>query len=183
MDKVAEDYIQRFLEKRNVGFTTTDGGYFDHKIVRFRYAAKDLNIDCMIDYSEEVDVFTIYANTSDEFDISKRDEMVKIVNYANQRSRFGAMIAGESEDEKNEKFRIWYRLSNAGAMGTDMDDVIDSMISNACRGLADYYPALMKVVWGDLKAEEAIKFAFNDSDGDDDDDDESTPTPVVTGYE
>ena len=90
------------------------------------------------------------------------------------------MIAGPPISWKEDKFSIWCRLSNAGATDSNKDMVIDSMISNACGTLADYYPALMKVVWGGLKAEEAIKFAFTE---DNEGDNESTPTPVVTGYE
>ena len=180
MSGMAEDPILRFLEERNVGFTIQEGGHYDHKIVEFRYTAKHTNIDCMIHYSEGTDVFTIYAMTPDEYDMELRPEMVKIVNDANFGRRYGAMIAGPPTGKKEDKFNIWCRLSSAGATDSNIDLIIDSMISNACGTLADYYPALMKVVWGELKAEDAIKFAFTE---DNENEDESTPAPVVTGYQ
>ncbi len=83
------------------------------------------------------------------------------------------MIVGEPRDEQ---FGVWVRLSNAD-FDTPHPTVIDAMISNACRTMDSYYPAIMKVMWGGMDAEEAIKFVYTDGD-----DETPPPPPPIAGY-
>ena len=166
--------IPQYLESVNVGFQLRKGGNFDHEYVEFRYTGGHLSIDCSVHYSEGGLVYTVFAMIQDEFDLDKRDEMIKIANFANINARFGTMVVGLPRDDK---FGVWVRLSNADADTPD-PSVIDAMITNACRTMDLYYPAIMKVVWGGMDAEEAIKFVHSD-----DDEDSTPPPPPISGYE
>ena len=167
--------IQNFLLDRGVFFQTRDGGLYDYKFVEFRYTADQLNIDCTLNYTEGNDVFTVYAMTQDEFDAEYKDEIVKIANRANHWSKYGSMIVGTIKDTG--RFSVWFRLTNAGVQAAD-PIIVDAMISNACGALGEYYPALMKVAWGGMSAEEAIEFAFRNPD-----ESGSSPPPNISGYE
>ena len=170
--------IRRYLTDRGVGFHYRDGGLYDHKYLEFRYTAAQLNVDCTLHYTEGNEILTNYAMTQDEFDVEYRDEIMKIANTANYYSKYGSMIVGDPKFGRGEEetFGVWTRLTNAGIQEPS-PVVIDAMISNACRLMGDYYPALMKVAWGGMSAEEAVEFAFRDPD------DSSTSPPNISGYE
>ena len=177
---MSEDKIEpipAYLDDRNVGYRLRDGGTFDYQFVEFRYTGGHVSIDCTVHYSEGGLFYSVFAMIQDEFESDKRDEMVKVANYANAGARYGAMIVGPSSGP-NDTFNVWVRLSNADA-DTPNPIVIDAMITNACRTLDEYFPAIMKVVWGGMDAEEAVKFALFDGD----DDDRSPPPPPISGYE
>ena len=144
MSKDNGEPIPQYLEGRDVGFRLRNGGSFDHEFVEFRYTGGHLSIDCSVHYSQGGLLYTVFAMIQDDFDIDKRDEMIKIANYANTEARWGSMIVGLPRDEQ---FNVWVRLSNAD-FDTPHPTVIDAMISNACRTMDSYYPAIMKVMWG-----------------------------------
>ena len=102
--------------------------------------------------------------------------MIKIASHANLTARYGSMIIGEPYAH-TDKFSVWIRLSNAHS-NTPEPPVVHAMISNACRTMDLYYPAVMKVIWGGMNADEAIKFAHTA-----DDDDTADPPPPIAGYE
>ena len=166
--------IPDYLDSRSVNYRRRKGGTFDHECVEFRYTAGHLSIDCSVHYSPGGLTFTVFAQIQDEFDLAKRDEMIKIANHANLVSRYGSMIVGEPYEDK---FSTWVRLSNADSNSPE-PPVIHAMISNACNTMDLYYPAIMKLIWGGMDADEAIKFAHSS-----DDDDTVDPPPPISGYE
>jgi hypothetical protein len=174
MSESESEPIPDYLDSISVNYKRSKGGAFDHEYVEFRFTGGHLTIDCSVHYQAGGLVFTVFAHGRDEFDLEKRDEMIKIANHSNLVSRYGSMVVGNPSDDK---FSVWVRLSNAST-GSHDPDVIDAMINNACRTMDLYYPAIMKLIWGGMVAEEAIKFAHRA-----DDDEPSPPPPPISGYE
>ena len=169
--------IGKFLQGRDVAYQAHEGGYYENGIITFRYTAKQLNIDVSIHYNETSSIYTIYAMTQDEFDMKTRSDILEIAAYANAGCRYGAMIVGE-QNEARDTYNVWFRLTVPGK-GEFSPEILNAMINNACGTLGDYYPALMKVVWGGMSSREALKSAFSDQE----DDDRDRAPPPITGYE
>jgi len=145
------DPIGDYLESMEVGFRTIDGGIYDHKMHNFGYTGKHISsIDCSIHFGEGGRVFTVFGMVNNKIPKNKVNEVLQIVNLANQLARFGTMIM-DTEDGS-----FWSRHGNASA--TDVEPVVyDAMIKNVCRMVDDFYPLIMKVIYGDKNAEEVIE--------------------------
>ena len=150
-DKSESDPISDYLNSMDVGFRTRDGGVYDYKIHNFGYTGQNISsIDCSIHFGEGGRVFTVFAMINNQVPKEKIRQVLEIINYANQLSRFGTMII-DTEDGS-----IWSRHGNASA--GDVEPVIfDAMIKNVCRMVDDFYPLIMKVIYGDKTAKEVIK--------------------------
>lgn len=151
VDESYTDPIGDYLSSIEVGFRTSDGGIYDYKIHRFGYTGKNVSsIDCSIHFGEEGRVFTVFGMVSNNAPKDKVKEVLEICNEANYRSRYGTMII-DTEDGS-----FWSRHGNASA--SDVDHVVfDAMIKNVCRMIDDFYPLIMKVIYGDKTAKEVIK--------------------------
>ena len=171
-----EDPILTYLDSIGVGYTKSDGGYFEYEWVSFQYNSENAgSIDVQVHYNEDCTVFTIIAMKRDDLDAKNYDEVLWLANKANLLSRFSYMVVGDVQDEK---FYFWCTCSNAADDGPG-DNAIDAMIRNTCDMVALYYPAVMKINWAGITGSEALDSLYPDND----DTDKGTPPPPLDGYQ
>ena len=175
-----EEVIPAYLKKIDVGFDKSEGGYFDYEYVQFRYNGQNGVVDCQVHYVEGGLVYIVFAMTQDDYDSKYRAEVLEYANRANQISQFAFMVVGsvEKKDDGSEKFSTWVKLSNADA-DTPSEVVIEAMIRNSCSMVSDYYPGLMKIVWGGMSANDALDLVLSKEDEDRD----NKPPPPISGYQ
>jgi len=168
--------ILAYLDNLGVGYSQSDGGYFKAGWVSFQYTCRNAgSIDVQVHYNENCTVFTVIGIKYEALDEKNHDEVLRLANEANLRSRFSYMVVGDAQDEK---FYFWCTCSNA-AEDWAGDYTIDAMIRNTCDMVDQYYPAVMKINWAGITAREAL-----DSLGPENDDEESgNPAPPIDGYQ
>jgi hypothetical protein len=164
--------ISEYLDSIGVGYRTRKGGTFDYKNITFGYTGKNTSIDCSIDFAEGGKVFTVFGMVPNKVPKDFVKEAMKIINYANWGGRYGTMII----NPKDGKF--WARHSNASVQTVD-STVYDAMINNVCSMMDEYYPLIMKIIYGEKTAEEVI-IDFENSGNDDKG--PATPTDI-SGYQ
>lgn len=171
-DEEVSNPISQYLDSIGVGYRIRDGGTFDHKSIKFAYTAKNTTIDCSIDFAEGCKVFTIFGMVPNKVPKELIEEAMKIVNYANWLARYGTMII------QPESGNFWARHSTASDQIVD-SAVYDAMINNVCTMVDDYYPLIMKLIYGGKTAKEVISEYENNGD-----DDKGPATPTnISGYQ
>ena len=166
------DPISQYLDSKGVGYRIRDGGSFDHKNIKFGYTGKNTTIDCSIDFAEGCKIFTVFGIIPNNVPKELIKEAMKIVNYANWLGRYGTMIIHP------ESGNFWTRHSTASVKEVD-STVYDAMINNVCTMMDEYYPLIMKIIYGGKTAKEVIAEYENSGT---DDKEPATPTNI-SGYQ
>ena len=164
--------ISEYLDSIGVGYRVRDGGTFDYKNITFGYTGKNTSIDCSIDFGKGGKTFTIFGMVPNRVPKDLVQEAMKVINYANWGGRYGTMIISPKDGA------FWARHSNASVQTVD-PSVYDAMINNVCSMVDEYYPLIMKIIYGGKTAEEVIDEYENSGN-----DDKGPATPTnISGYQ
>ena len=166
----------RYFDSINLNYTVNKGGWYDYEIAYFQYIASSGTLDVSVHYNKDCSVFSVTAMNQTTLNAEHYQEVLWLANKANMRSKFSFMIVGDIIEEEG-KFYTWCSCSNAADSGPG-DMAIDAMIRNTCDMVETYYPAIMKINWGEKTGKEALASLYPD-----DDDDGSVSPPPIDGYQ
>ncbi len=165
------DRIEEIFDRNEIRAEFKDGGIYNNKYSLFTYIMENCNVGCQLHYDEEGSKTTLFSSPVGlKLPDKRRIEVVMLANEFNRHPYPAVAMVVESVGD----LVYWMKATSPGVEELSEVEVLE-WINESTLAHNFVYPAVMKVVHGEMSALEAWKSIMGGPEQSETDTDTSNP--------